>query len=463
MNPFKEKAKKPEDYLESLKDLYPVAYDKNATDPYTKARIVLACGAEYEANWHSHQMQRHIAEPSLRRDLALMRFVEKEQQQKLAHLKPTDESVLETTITYEQLAVDLTAEMARNEQNFYVKKALDFALLEDFDHLYRYADLLDNDYGIHAERLVGGYTEIMPARPTIAHHRHPYDNVKRNIDAKKSPLKTVLNTMIITAAEQQTMNFYMNVAATYKNDVGRRLYEEICLVEEEHVTQYGSLIDTSLDLVECTLMHEYVECYLYWSNYVTESDGKIKEIWARFFEAELSHLHAAEAMLKKYCKKDHTSIIADGEFPEPLSLHENIDYVRDIIQTTAQYTGKLTDYKNVADLEDDDRFFSFNSKFTKPDDKNPAHEIIRDYIMKKGKDYRFEQAEHPIERLRNRKYDDAEIGIVKNAAKSSGFKPAKPKKRAEPCACSCKNSTTKQSPDNACKCNGKVSKGKKTR
>lgn len=431
MNPFKEKAKKPEDYFESLKDLYPVPYDKRTTDPYTKARIVLACGAEYEANWHSHQMQRHISDPDLRRDLATVRFVEKQQQQKLAQLKPVDESILETTITYEQLAVDLTAGMAREENNFYVKKALDFALLEDFDHLYRYADLLDNDYGIHAERLVGKYTEIMPARPTIAHHRHPIDNVKRNISAKTADLKTVLNTMIITAAEQQTMNFYMNVAANYKNDAGRRLYEEICLVEEEHVTQYGSLIDTSCDLIECTLMHEYTECYLYWSNFVTETDPAIKKIWERYFETELSHLHAAERLLKKYDKKDYTAVIPDAEFPEALSLHENIDYVRDIIRDTAQYTGKLTDYKDISDLEDDDRFFAFNADFTKPADQNPAHAVIRDYIIKKGTDYRFETKEHPLKRMQDRKTDDIEIGTIKSAAKSTGFTPAKPQRKSK--------------------------------
>ena len=81
MNPFKEKAKKPEEFLSPLEKLYPKPYDKNETSPYTKTRIILACGAEYEANWHSHQMQRHISDPDLRRDLALTRFIEKQQQQ----------------------------------------------------------------------------------------------------------------------------------------------------------------------------------------------------------------------------------------------------------------------------------------------------------------------------------------------------------------------------------------------
>ena len=58
---------------------------------------------------------------------------------------PADQSVLETTIGYEQVAIELTAYLARTEPDEYVKQAFDFGLLEDFDHLYRYAQLLDPD------------------------------------------------------------------------------------------------------------------------------------------------------------------------------------------------------------------------------------------------------------------------------------------------------------------------------
>lgn len=415
MNPFKEKAKKVDEYFESLKDIYPKQYSKNNLDPYTKCRIILACGAEYEANWFSHQTQRKIANNDLRREMALSRFIEKQQQQKLAQLKPLDESTLETTISYEQLAVDLTAEMAKRVKNFNVKKALDFALLEDFDHLYRYSDLLDMDYGVHAEKLVGGYTEITPARPTVAHHRHPIDNVRQSINGKKNSTETNLFTMIITAAEQQTMNFYMNQAADYKNDLGRKLYEEICLVEEEHVTQYGSLIDTSTDYLECMLWHEYTECYLYWSNFQTETDKYIKGIWERYLEIEISHLNAARNLLKKYGKKDYDQVILCAEFPQPISLHENIDYVRGILSDTAQFTSELEDYKNIAELPDDARFFNYNKSITSPRNEESGHCIIEKYIQGNKKDYRFEVSENPLNPLRNRTVDNNEIGIKKDA------------------------------------------------
>ena len=102
MNPFKEKAKKPEEYLSSIEKLYPKQYDKNETSPYTKTRIILACGAEYEANWHSHQMLRNIADLDVRRNISLVRFLEKQQQQYLAQLKPADESILETRKEYQR-------------------------------------------------------------------------------------------------------------------------------------------------------------------------------------------------------------------------------------------------------------------------------------------------------------------------------------------------------------------------
>ena len=51
---------------------------------------------------------------------------EKQQQLKISLLKPENESILEHTISYEQLAVDLTAELAKREQDLVAnKKAFD--------------------------------------------------------------------------------------------------------------------------------------------------------------------------------------------------------------------------------------------------------------------------------------------------------------------------------------------------
>lgn len=421
MNPFNEKSMPIEKALQNWQEMYPKPYDKREVDPYTKTRIILMNGTEYEANWFSHQFARHVCDNDLRRDLALAREVEKQQQLKISLLKPMNETVLEHTIGYEQLAVDLTAELAKRELDCNVKNALDFALLEDFDHLYRYSDLLEMEQGVYAEWLVGRYTEIMPGRPTISHHRHPVDNVRRSIDAKNSETQTVLNTMIITAAEQQTMNYYMNVTAFACSDIGRRLYQEIALVEEEHVTQYESLMDPNATWLEMLLWHEYCECYLYWSCYMTETDARIKKFWEQNLDFEIAHLHKAADLLKKYEHKDWCEVIKDGEFPAPLSLHENIDYVRKILGETVQYTSVKEGYKKVKDLPKDADFFRFQEITNPTVEIVPSHNVIDMYIRRHGADYRYQVAPSPVPELRNRRQDNTSVGRKPNAAESTEF------------------------------------------
>lgn len=156
MNPFEEKAKDINKTYKNWKSINVRPYDKETVDPYTRVRMILMNGTEFEAIWNTARWSRHCANNEVRRGMALIRRGEQQQQKRIACLKPRNETILEHTIGYEQLAVDLTAILARREKNSYVKKQLDFALLEDFDHLYRYADLLDFERGVHAEKL---YTE----------------------------------------------------------------------------------------------------------------------------------------------------------------------------------------------------------------------------------------------------------------------------------------------------------------
>lgn len=421
MNPFLEKPGRIENTLQNWKELYPKVYDKREVDPYTKTRIILMNGTEFEANWFSHQFARHVDDNDLRRDLALARYQEKQQQLKIGLLKPANETVLEHTIGYEQLAVDLTAELAKREVDCDVKRALDFALLEDFDHLYRYANLLEMEQGVAAEWLVGRYTEIMPGRPTISHLRFPKDNVKRGINAKKSDVQTVLSTMIITAAEQQTMNYYMNVTPFACSEMGRKLYQEIALVEEEHVTQYESLMDPNATWLEMLLWHEYCECYLYWSCYVTETDRYVKSLWEENLEMEINHLHKAAELLKKYEGKEWQEVIPCGDFPAPISLHENIEYVRNVLGNTVQFTSKKEEYVRVESLPVDSEFFRIQAQINSTTEIVPSHNVIEEFIRRRGADYRFQVAPSPVPELRNRREDNTAVGREPNAAKSTEF------------------------------------------
>lgn len=409
-NPFEQKTSKFIKVFSDWKSLYPKSYDKNSVDPYTKCRIILMNGTEFEAVWNGHADNRRIGDNEIRRELALIRASEQQQQKRIACLKPKDESILETTISYEQLAVDLTAFLAQNVDDKNVKLALDFALLEDFDHLYRYADLLEQEMGVKGERLVGCYTEIMPARPTVAHHRYPMDNVRFHIDNKTATPRTKLAVSIITAAEQQTMNYYMNICGFYPSDVGRRLYQEIGTVEEEHVTHYGSLIDTSTSPLECLLMHEYTECYLYWSCLNTETDANVKKVWALHLDQELAHLQKAVEMLKHFENKEWQQVIPNPEFPSELVLQSNKEYVRGILKSTVNLTCCKENYCKVNELADDSDFFKYQRIVNKSIQEAPSHIVIESEIIQKGCDYRYEDSSNPIKELRDDTKDNVSVG-----------------------------------------------------
>jgi len=412
MNPFKNETKDVENYYFTWDRMYPKAYNKEETSPWTKVRIILMNGTEFESNWFLHQFARNCNNQDLKREIAKVRAQEQQQQKRISCLKPINENMLETTISYEQLAIDLTAILAQNCKDKNTKAALDFALLEDFDHLYRFSNLLKMDFKIDASKLVGEYTEITPARPTISHHRHPIDNVRFPMNADTTDIYTKLVGNIITAAEQQTMNFYMNMAQMYKNDLGRRLFAEIGMVEEEHVTQYESLKDPTCTWLEQWVMHEYTECYLYYSMMEDETDEYIKSIWEEHYEMECAHLKLACDLLKKYEKKEINSVIPKPTFPKLLSFGSNIEYVRNVIKT-ANLTSELEGYVDINDLEDNARFFNYNYSLNSPDKNVASHVVIEKFISKNKQDYRFETKPNPLKELQDRKCDNISVGRKK--------------------------------------------------
>jgi rubrerythrin len=411
-NPFEQKPMALKDTIMDWKTVYPKPYSKHDADPYTKLRIILMNGIEVEGAIFSHQFHRHCNNNDLRRELALMRRVEQQQQKHINWLKPIDETQIETTIGYEHVAVDLTAWLAQNEPDPYVKQALDFALLEDFDHLYRYANLLDYDYNIPAHQLVKAYVDITPGRPTIAEHRYPMDDVKHFVDFKTADIQTKLNTMIITAGEQQTMNFYMNLGNTYSNDLGRQLYLEIAMIEEQHVSHYGSLIDPNSTWLESLLLHEYMECYLYYSFYMDEMCPNTKSIWEMHLQQELAHLHKAAELLAKYEKKSWEQVVP-GNFPKLLQFHDTRDYVRKVLAEQIELTANLEGYQNVHEIPMEHDFFFYQNKVNHDVNAVASHVVIEKHQQAKGQDYRGEAQPNPVPELADRKQDNTIIARTK--------------------------------------------------
>src|SRR5690606_9615439 len=98
-------------------------------------------------------------------------------------------------------------------------------------------------------------------------------------------------------------------ATDYMEPIARGLYNEIAMIEAQHVTHYESLIDPLDSWIKQWVFHEYNEIYLYWSMFQLESDRRIKSIWERHLDMEIGQLQVACDFLMRYEGVDPTEIL----------------------------------------------------------------------------------------------------------------------------------------------------------
>jgi rubrerythrin len=334
-NPLKEKGIPLEKQFRTWKQIAQLPYRKQDVDAYTRCRVILMNGIEMEAFAFSHAFARNLADVDLKGRLASVRRVEDQQQTTVNWLNPADQTVLETTIAYEQVAIDLTAYLARHEPDQYVKEVFDFGLLEDFDHLYRYSQMLDLVEGKDPNEILQGKTDVFPGRPTQDHHNDPLLRLRKHYEKNQASPISKAHILTLMAAEQQTHNFYKAHGFQYGSPELREIYAEIAEVEEEHVTQYESLMDPTETWIEKWVLHEFTECANYYTCYNTEVDPRIKQIWELFLNCELEHLRIAGEALKKYENREPEEIVGDS-LPTPATFEENKQYVRRVLEEQAR-------------------------------------------------------------------------------------------------------------------------------
>ena len=124
---------------------------------------------------------------------------------------------------------------------------------------------------------------------------------------------------------------------------------------------------------------------------------------------ECAHLKRACECLEKYGKMSCTDVLPKPEFPQLLAFGENLEYIREVLQTV-NVTSDKEEYVNIYDLPDDHRFFEYNRHINTCPDCEAGHLVINKHIKKFNKDYRFEVSPHPIEELQNRKEDNTCVG-----------------------------------------------------
>jgi hypothetical protein len=298
-------------------------------------------GIESEAIRFSHAFARMNRE--LKVALARIRRIEQHQQTMVNWLNPPDQSPLETTIGFEQVAIEVTASVALNEPDEYLAQVYRFGLLEDFDHLYRYSALMDRIEGRDANALVQSYSDIIPGRPTSIEHRDPEDDVRRPYDKRKASLESKLHALTIMAGEHQTHDYYMTIGPMFANPIARQLYAEIASIEEQHVTQYESIIDPDETWMEKWLLHEANEAYNYWSCVESEENPRIKAIWERFLEYELGQLQFVAELMQKVERRDPSEIL-EKKLPKPIEYKSHRDFVRSVLAEEVGLSASGTEF-----------------------------------------------------------------------------------------------------------------------
>ena len=334
LNPLKEKGMPLEKQLRNWHQIVGEPYNKTDVDCYTRTRQILMNGIEVEAWGFKHQLARFLSDNEDKIKLSQIGRIENTQQMTANWMGPADQSVLDTTLAYEQVAVDLTAWLAQNEPDKYVKEVFDFGLLEDFDHLYRYAQFAYAKEGTKPCDIVQCQTDVIVGRPTQHHHNCNGLRKRKHYDKENASPQTKVNILTVLSGEQQTHNFYAEHGFMYGDHVLRETYAEIKDVEEEHVTMYESLIDPTESLWEKLLIHEFTEVCNYYTCMEDESDSRIKKTWEIFYEMELEHLKIASELFKKYEKRDPEEIIG-SEIIIPCRFLSQKDYVQKVLEKEA--------------------------------------------------------------------------------------------------------------------------------
>ncbi|MGZ8425049.1 MAG: hypothetical protein ACXWYD_08885 [Candidatus Binatia bacterium] len=351
-------------------------------DAFTRVRIILMNGIESEAVRFQHACARMNKELQLA--LARVRRVEQHQQTMVNWLLPADLSPLETTIGFEQVAIEVTASVAMHEPDPYLAQVFRFGLLEDFDHLYRYSALMDRMMGSDSNNILQSYTDILPGRPTVVEHRAPEDDLRRCYNRKIAQPITKLNALTIMAGENQTHDYYMTIGPMFADPIARQLYAEIASIEEQHVTQYESIIDPEETWMEKWLLHEAAEVYNYYSCLQSETNPAVRLIWERFVDYELGHLHYVAELFQKIDKRDLAEIIP-ASLPEPVEYKSHREFVRKTLAEEVDLRACGTEFIDKDEESHDSPSVAYREQINSQG--SPSNTVAAGYTWKPGGEF----------------------------------------------------------------------------
>jgi rubrerythrin len=358
------------------------------SDAFTRVRIILMNGIEAESVRFQHACAR--LQPDLHLELAQVRRAEQHQQTLVNWLLPADLSPLETTIGFEQVAIEITAAVAAREPDAYLAQVYRFGLLEDFDHLYRFSALMDRLYGKDANNILQSYSDILPGRPTSVEHRAPEDDLRMPYDRRTADALSKLHAYTITAAENQTHDYYMTIGPMFSDPVARQLYAEIASIEEQHTSQYESIIDPSESWLEKWLLHEATEAYNYHSCAAQETDPRVRAVWERLLDYEIGHFHFVRRLFEHREKRDAAEVLP-AVLPDPVPHRSQRRFIRDVLRSEVGLRARGTSFIPASEEAPDSPSALYRSQLNSSG--SPSDAVASGYAWRPGTELATVEAE----------------------------------------------------------------------
>ena len=370
------------------KDMVGKPISKLDDDAFSRVRVILMNGVELDSVRTKQVALR--CNRDARVALAQLMRVEQHQATTINWLVGADHSPIETTIGYEQTAIEVTASVAKLEPDAYLAQGYRYALLEDFDHLYRYSALLDRLEGKDANNITQGYTDIIPSRATLFHHRAPEHELLEPY-GPEAMLATKLHALTLTGGEYQTHDYYMNIGPLFADPLTRQLYAEIASVESQHIVHYGSMLNPMETPLEKLLLCEACEVWNYAACAEQESNPRLKALWEQFADYELGHLQVALQLFKETERRDPAEVLGDGKLPPFIRFESHRQYLREVIANETQLRKRGTEF--VDESQEGKSSVAYRKEINA--DGSPSESIAATYSWTPGTELMRERAEVP--------------------------------------------------------------------
>lgn len=300
------------------------------------------------------------------------------------------------------LAMNCAANWAQQLKDEPVRRILDFLLPEYQDMLYRLSNLSILIHESDVTEFLFGIVEIMPGRPMIACHRHPYDDI-HSLNPYPSNAASLSCLTMLSVLESISSQLTACNAHPLQH-LERAFLNEMAFLIQQHRILFLSLLP-KLHPIELIFLFQQLEYYLYDSLQQDEPNSEIKQLFIQERAHEATHIQKISALIHDERRLSEYWLPSLPSF----RIQSQKGYVRETLLNLG-VTLRHGKPVPVGALKKGADFFRYQRRLFPDPSEAPSHIIVHQTIEKNGTDFRYVIAPHPIERLRSRDQDALDIG-----------------------------------------------------